>query len=265
MKTRLMLCLRLLTLVWLSLCAASAARAASSIMIWPVDPVIEDGQRATALWLENRGTNNASLQIRVLGWSQSGTSENFTEQEQVIASPPLAVIPAGQRQLVRIMNTGPVPEGRELPFRILVDELPDPENTSDSAQPTTGGSAIGVKLQIRYSLPLFVHGKGIWTRPNPARPRDAATAARPALQWRATQEGNAHYLVIRNTGNAHARLTQVQWVQGERSTPINPGLLGYVLPGTEMRWLLASPPPSGAVPEARVNGSAEATRLDRHP
>ena len=254
-----------LTLLMAGLGAATAVRAASSIMIWPVDPLIEDGQRATALWLENRGNTNASLQIRVLRWSQNGAQDNYAEQEQVIASPPLAVIPAGQRQLVRLMNTAPVPDGQEVSYRILVDELPDAENPGDRAQPATGSNAIGVKLQIRYSLPLFVHGKGLWTRPNPARARDPATAARPALQWRTVQEGQAHYLAIRNTGNAHARLTQVQWVGAAAPVAINPGLLGYVLPGAEMRWLLPAPPPAGATPELRVNGAPDAVRLERQP
>lgn len=265
MKTGLVRWLHLPAWLLALACLAGTARAATSIMIWPVDPVIEDGQRATALWLENRGPTSASLQIRVLQWGQNGAQENYAEQEQVIASPPLAVIPAGQRQLVRIMNTSAAPDGQEQSFRILVDELPEPETPASAAQPVAGNNNIGVKLQIRYSLPLFVHGKGVWTRPGAGRIRDAATAARPVLQWRAQQEGQAHYLLIRNTGNAHARLTNVQWVGGGAPVPINPGLLGYVLPGAEMRWLLPAAPPAGAAPEVRVNGGTDPTRLERQP
>lgn len=47
--------------------AAGGALAQSSLMIWPLDPVIEHDQRASALWLENRGSQPVSLQIRVLG------------------------------------------------------------------------------------------------------------------------------------------------------------------------------------------------------
>lgn len=155
-----------------------APHAPSSVMLWPVDPVIEEGQQATALWLENRAEENVSLQIRVFGWSQSGTVANFQNQDQLIASPPLAVIPPGQRQLIRLMNTGPVPAGKELAYRVLVDELPETE-TANGATPNAdpGGSAIGVKLQIRYSIPLFVNGRGVWTKPSVAKPRDPATMA----------------------------------------------------------------------------------------
>ncbi len=229
--------------------------AASSVMIWPVDPVIEDDQQASALWLENRASDSVSLQIRVFGWSQSGTEENFENQDQLIASPPLAVIPAGQRQLIRLMNTGPVPAGKELAYRVLVDELPETDAANGAiSNGGPGGSAMGVKLQIRYSIPLFVNGKGVWTKPRADKPRDPATAAKPALSWRAVREGNAQYLVVRNSGPAHARLTAAQWVGSGQPVVINPGLLGYVLADSEMRWLLTAPPPAGYAPEARVNG-----------
>ncbi|MDB5849580.1 MAG: hypothetical protein JWP29_3332 [Rhodoferax sp.] len=253
----------LLALIACSLQVSHSAHAASSVMIWPVDPVIEDDQRATALWLENRGTESVSLQIRVFGWSQSGREENFSNQDQLIASPPLAVIPGGQRQLIRLMNTAPVPEGKELAYRVLVDELPETD-AANGKPSATGGSDIGVKLQIRYSLPLFVNGKGLWTKATPGKSRDAATMARPALTWRAVREGSENFLVVRNAGTAHARLTGVQWVGNAPNAPpvvINAGLLGYVLAGSEMRWPLTAPPPMGHVPEAKVNGSESALRL----
>ncbi|MDB5895141.1 MAG: hypothetical protein JWQ88_2672 [Rhodoferax sp.] len=242
------------------------AGAASSVMIWPVDPLIEDDQRATALWLENRGTHTVSLQVRVFGWGQADGRENFTEQQQLIASPPLAVIPAGQRQLIRLMNTAPVPERTELAYRVLIDELPDAEGPADDAK-HDGNSAIGVKLQLRYSIPLFVNGKGMWTRPTAGKSRDPASMAVPVLGWRAVREGGEIFLVIRNSGNAHARLTAVQWAPilpgaaGGAPVVINPGLLGYVLAGSVMRWPLMAPPPMGYAPEAKVNGSEAAVRL----
>lgn len=236
--------------------ASGAAQAQSSLMIWPLDPVIEDDQRAAALWLENRGTQPMSLQIRVLAWSQAGGSERYANQEAVVPSPPMAVVPPGQRQLVRLMNTRPAPEGTELAYRVLVDELPNADGTQDD---TRQGSAMGIKLQIRYSVPLFVSGKDHWTKPRADKQRDSASAAKPDLRWRTQREMDGHYLLVRNDGRAHARLTAVQWVRGSETVTINPGLLGYVLPGAEMRWKLEQPPPAGHVPQARVNNAEAAT------
>ena len=53
-----------------ALCTAGFGQAASSVLIWPIDPVLEADQQASALWLENRGTETANLQIRVFAWSQ---------------------------------------------------------------------------------------------------------------------------------------------------------------------------------------------------
>ncbi|KQP18423.1 molecular chaperone [Pseudorhodoferax sp. Leaf267] len=243
---------RLLAALALAGCTAGAL-AQSSLMIWPLDPVIEDDQRASALWLENRGAQPVSLQVRVLAWNQDTREDGYAPQDNVVPSPPMAVIPPGQRQLVRLMNTRPAPAGTEQAYRVLVDELPNADPADGEG--TRQGSAMGIKLQIRYSVPLFVSGKGHWTKPRPDRTRDAATAAQPALRWRTERAEDGNYLVVRNAGLAHARLTNVQWVRGSDAVPINAGLLGYVLPGAEMRWKLTTPPPMGHVPHARVNGS----------
>ncbi len=237
----------------------SPVQAQTSIMIWPLDPVIEDDQRATAMWLENRGTQAVSLQIRVLGWHQTHHEEHYESQDAVVPSPPSAVIQPGQRQLVRLMKITSAPEGRELAYRILVDELPSV--ASADHQNPQGGSAMGVKLQIRYSVPLFVSGKGHWIKPRPDRKRDPATAAQPVLSWRSVREGNHDYLLIRNSGHTRARLTAVQWVRGSETQPINPGLLGYVLANTQMRWRLERPVPAGYVPQVRINSSDSPVEL----
>ncbi|MBF4190273.1 molecular chaperone, partial [Serratia ureilytica] len=57
-------------LAGLLLAGQPQAFAAASILIWPIDPVIEDNQQATALWLENRDSKPVYMQIRVLGWQQ---------------------------------------------------------------------------------------------------------------------------------------------------------------------------------------------------
>jgi fimbrial chaperone protein len=240
------------TMLLLAVAWCTAVHAQSSIMLWPLDPVIEEDQRASAMWLENRGGQAVSLQIRVLGWSQSGGEDQYESQEAVLASPPLAVIAPGQRQLVRLMNTRTAPDGKEVAYRVLVDELPNPDAANQDAN-NPAGSAMGIKLQIRYSVPLFVSGKGHWTKPRADRKRDPATAAQPSLTWRTESEGPVHFLVVRNTGSARARLTGVQWVRDTEAQTINPGLLGYVLPGAEMRWRLAGAPPPGYVPRATVN------------
>lgn len=51
--------------------ASSPLYAASSVLIWPIDPVINSHEKATALWLENKDSQPVYMQIRVLGWQQN--------------------------------------------------------------------------------------------------------------------------------------------------------------------------------------------------
>jgi fimbrial chaperone protein len=236
--------------------ASGAVPAQTSLMLWPLDPVIEDNQRAVALWMQNRGSQPVTLQIRVLAWTQDAQGEHFTSTQGVVPSPPMATVPPGQRQLVRLMNTVAPPEGSELAYRVLVDELPPAGVEQDGG---AQGSAMGVRMQIRYSIPLFVSGKGHWSRHRVVKQPNAPEGARPDLRWRMHSGANGHELLVRNAGRTAARLTDVQWVGTLPPVTINPGLMGYVLAGAEMRWKLESPPPPGSVLQLRVNNEPAAT------
>jgi len=240
----------LLALVMLG---AGHAQAASSVLIWPIDPVLEADQQASALWLENRGTETANLQIRVFGWSQSGFAEQYQNQRDVIGSPPVAKIEPGQKQLVRLTRTRDVPPGQELAYRIIIDEIP-------SAQPPVaegGKTAAAIRFQMRYSVPLFAYGAGLWSKEDSTRPRDPKGVGVPQLSWRTVAVDGRPYVEVRNQGAVHARLTDVVIKQGGQSKPLAEGLLGYVLPGAVMRWPAPGPLASESALQVRVNGGAQ--------
>lgn len=117
----------------LLLASQQHALAAASILIWPIDPVIEDQQQATALWLENRDSKPVYMQIRVLGWKQTAGKDDYSNQSDVIASPPVASIAPGKRQLIRLIKQSAPAAGQERAYRILVDEVPVKEQSSDAA------------------------------------------------------------------------------------------------------------------------------------
>lgn len=232
---------------------AGYAHAASSVLIWPIDPVLEADQQASALWLENRGTETANLQIRVFGWSQNGYEEQYQNQRDVIGSPPVAKIEPGQKQLVRLTRTKDVPPGQELAYRIIIDEIP-------SAQPPSaegGKTAAAIRFQMRYSVPLFAYGAGLWSKEDSTRQRDPKGIGLPQLSWRTVAVDGRPYVEVRNQGAVHARLTDVAIKQGGQNKPLAEGLLGYVLPGAVMRW----PAPGGLAGDSalqvRVNGGAQ--------
>ena len=232
-----------------------AAGAATPLMIWPVDPVITEEQPAVAVWLENRGTAPASLQVRVLDWTQTEGEEIFSSQKDVVASPPISVVPAGKRQMVRLIATRRPPAGLEEAYRVVIDELPAPEDAQQKPQGADTG--LGICLNVRYAIPLFVYGEG--AQPfRPTKPLLGGGKGKPlppSLTWTTTKQGNRYHLVVRNQGAGHARLTAVQWNAGPRgAVSINEGLMGYVLPGSQMHWELEAAPPAAPELKATING-----------
>jgi len=244
--------------IGLLLLASLPARAATSVLIWPIDPVLEADQKAGALWLENRGSAPASLQVRVFAWRQGDYQEQFQAQREIIGSPPVANIPPGQKQLIRLTRTGSSPAGQEQAYRIIIDEIPSPLPTDAGSSGTTAA----IRLQMRYSVPLFVYGEGLWGKADPEGKRNAAGVGTPQLSWRPVTVQGKPYVEMRNTGPLHARLTDVVVQQGGQAKPLAEGLLGYVLPGASMRWPAPVAPNAGSVIKGRVNGqeTAEAIR-----
>jgi fimbrial chaperone protein len=242
-----------IALLAMVLLVTSPVHAASSVLIWPIDPVLEADQQASALWLENRGNETANLQIRVFAWSQSGFNDQYQNQRDVIGSPPVAKIEPGQKQLVRLTRTRDIPPGQELAYRIIIDEIPSPR----SPVADDGKTAAAIRFQMRYSIPLFAYGAGLWSKPDSTRQRDPQGMGLPQLSWRSVAVDGQPYVEVRNQGAVHARLTDVSLKQGSQARPLVEGLLGYVLPGAIMRWPAPGSVAGNPALQVRVNGAAQ--------
>jgi len=201
--------MRILSFLALLGCLPSAAHA-SAVVIWPVDPVIKTGERATALWLENKGDKPVTLQVRTFAWSQPNGEDQLDGQDGVIASPPIATVAPGGRQLVRVIRrtSAAVPESC---YRLLVDELPPPP-VAGAGGPLQAALAV----QMRYSIPLFTY---------------AGADPLPRLDAHIGMSAAGHVLTIHNTGAMHARLTNLRLTANGHTVVVKEGLAGYVLPG----------------------------------
>lgn len=230
------------------------AQAASSVLIWPIDPVLEADQQASALWLENRGTETANLQIRVFAWSQSDFNDQYQNQRDVIGSPPVAKIEPGQKQLVRLTRTRDVPPGQELAYRIIIDEIP---TVAPVAAPGDGKAAAAIRFQMRYSVPLFAYGAGLWSKEDTTRKRDPKGIGKVELSWKKVTTSGGSYVEIHNQGAIHARLTDATFKQSGQPKPLVEGLLGYVLPGAVMRWSVPDAVSADQPLQVRVNGAGQ--------
>lgn len=236
----------------MALAAATAparAQPSGALLIWPVDPVIEGKQNATALWLENSGKTPKTLQVRIFAWAQKDGHNVYAPQNDVIGSPPILTIGPGQRQLVRLTRTVPPSDKPEQAYRVIVDEIPVPQ-----AAGTNKGAS--VSFRMRYSIPLFSYAQ---TMPPDLRDTIKTQHVKRALQWRVGQDADGRYLEVKNEANIHARLVDVSFDKGDGASPVAKGLLGYVLPGSTARWPLPNETQASATLVTTLNGIPSTT------
>ncbi len=207
------------------------------MLIWPVDPEIDAGRAAGALWLENRGDEPAMMQVRIFRWNQRDGQDQFEDQQDVLPSPPIVTIPAGARQMIRLTGNSRERPAGETAYRIIIDEIPaQPGPDHDGRE--QGGS--GIRFQMRYSIPLFVHGGATGSA------RGGKSRAKESEGFRLgcmlLDRPDGKWVRISNGGGGHARLVDVAFTVNGAQIGIAQGLLGYVLPGSSMEW----PVPKGA-------------------
>jgi len=208
------------------LAALAGAAAGQSLAVQPVSLPFAPGQRATTLTVTNHGTNETAIQIRVYAWSQEQGEDTLTPSDAVIASPPLATIPAGGSQLVRLVLRQP-PDGREFTYRILLDEIPPP------------ALAGVVRIVLRMSIPIFAEPK------IPVAPR---------VQFHIEKQGEQLLLVGVNSGIRHETFREVV-LATEQGVTLKPakGWSPYLLAGATRRWVMV---PTGSASAATLSSTS---------
>ena len=217
---------------------------ASGLQIAPTTLSLKASQNADGLWLINMGDNVVHAQVRVYHWTQNGQGDQLVASRGLVISPPMLQLAVGDRQLIRVIRTGAPPNGPDAvedAYRLAIDELP----VDMQGKP-------GLQFVLHYSIPIFIEPTGTATAP-------------PQLQWDLQRHGEQVMLQVSNHGGTHAQLAALSYIDttGHR-TDINPGLLGYVLPGATMQWMLKPPATAfsaGGTLEAMINGKKAAQNL----
>jgi len=211
MTSRLSSCLRAAFAGGAIALAAATAACAGAMQVSPVliDAV---GQQTATLHLRNTGDQPLTAQVRVLRWSQTAAGEDRLEPtEDVAASPPIASLGPRADYVVRLVRQRDTPPNGEESYRILVDELPNPQNHVN-----------GVALVIRQSIPVFF------------ATRDRTP---PKVTWRIETTDGKAALVGVNAGDRRLRLSDIK-LRDEHGGEVSfgAGLRGYVLGHSLVRW-----------------------------
>lgn len=210
---------------------------ASGLQVAPVSLSLQSTRNADGLWLSNTGNNIVHAQVRVYHWTQQD-GDQLVPSRNLLVSPPMLQLASNDRQLIRVIRVGAPPSGADAvedAYRVSIDELPVDTKKDQK----------GLQFVLHYSVPIFVE------------PAGTATVA-PQLQWSLQNKDGKAVLQVSNSGNGHAQLARVNYVDraGHR-IEIAKGLMGYVLPKSTMRWALtqaASEFVDGGNFEAAING-----------
>jgi fimbrial chaperone protein len=222
----------------------SLSSLAASLQVAPISVAFSPQEKAKEIWLTNTSERPIRAQTRVLIWSQVAGQDQVNPTRDLVASPSITEIKAGEQQLIRIIRIAPQNTAVEQTYRLLIDELPS------SAQ---ADAQTGLQLLLQYSIPVFI------------QPSDSI-AMRNGLTL--LNQVNFQYqnqqLIVKNNAKSHIRISELIYINpnGERIPLIN-GLVGYALAGQSMRWDIPESKkilPNGKF-EARINSDGLAQML----
>lgn len=222
----------------------SLSSLAASLQVAPISVAFSPQEKAKEIWLTNTSERPIRAQTRVLIWSQVAGQDQVNPTRDLVASPSITEIKAGEQQLIRIIRIAPQNTAVEQTYRLLIDELP----SAGQADAQTG-----LQLLLQYSIPVFI------------QPTDSI-AMRNGLTL--LNQVNFQYqnqqLIVKNNAKSHIRISELTYINpnGERIPLIN-GLVGYALAGQSMRWEIPESKkilPNGKF-EARINSDGLAQML----
>lgn len=195
------------------LCAALAAltaasrASAASLEVAPTKLIIDGKTGAATLNLSNRGSVPIIVQLESFVWSQADGKDVLQPTDGVLVSPPMARIPPGGKQTVRIMVRPGAETGVERTYRLLASELPDPATNE----------AHTIRVLLQFNIPLFVN---------------TPVVVAPQVKWDARADGKGIVLSAQNSGRAHEKFTKIEVLtQSGRRLPATTEGIPYLLAG----------------------------------
>lgn len=222
----------------------SLSSLAASLQVAPISVSFSPQEKAKEIWLTNTSERPIRAQTRVLIWSQVSGQDQVNPTRDLVASPSITEIKAGEQQLIRIIRIASQNTAVEQTYRLLIDELP----SSGQADAQTS-----LQLLLQYSIPVFIQPT------NSIAMRNGLTLLNQVnFQYQNQQ------LIVQNNAKSHIRMSELTYINpnGERIPLIN-GLVGYALAGQTMRWDIPESKkilPNGKF-EARINSDGLAQML----
>lgn len=194
---------------------ASAPGWCGTFTVSPVRIQVSASRPNAILQVTNRDDQPLTIQAHIVAWSFDTQNDIYTDSDDVILNPPIAVVGAHQSQYIRLGLRHANQGGQERSYRLILEEVPPP--------PRPGFR--GVQTILRLSIPVF------------AVPKTATSAQ---LKWQAVRDGNAGLRVIAaNHGSAHVQIKSLDVAGAESPDDYLKGVPpAYLLPNQQREWLI---------------------------
>lgn len=188
---------------------------AGTFSISPLRVELSSGAKTGALTIRNQEETPVVVQAELMLWEQVDGEDRLSPTRDVLVSPPVFTLPGNGSQLVRVALRRPADTQRELSYRLILTEVPQPASPDFN----------GLSVALRISLPVFV--------------APLATASQ-RLEWSSARNADgAITITARNVGNAHARILKFSVAPAASSaTAIPQDVTAYVLPGQARTWTI---------------------------
>ena len=221
----------------LTLCAVLAVNTASAMGVSPILVDLSPQNRVASVTLTNPSAQSKTFQAQTLSWLQDGAADQYTESSNLLVSPSIAQIGAGQTQVFRVVLRSGAPAQTENAYRLILEDITDEsERTKDQAL---------VYMLLRFNLPVF-----------------AAPLANPRAvpRWSlCTAPAGKACLRLDNDGNRRIRLSALN-VEGQGWRQALPGGI-TVLAGAWRQWTFDQALATPGMP-LRVSATSESGPLN---
>lgn len=183
---------------------------AGALRLSPINLAMDDDQQATTLTIFNQSAEAENIQIRAFAWTQDTQGKDqLSVTNDIVVSPSVVAIAANGSFNVRIVRQTSGKVSNEQAYRIVVDELPKPNDSRKN-----NGN---INILLRTLLPLFVGNDELLQTQN----------------LKIINNAGSCQLQVNNRGQRHLLLSQVSitdtTTQHHYQIPINP-VNGYLLP-----------------------------------
>jgi fimbrial chaperone protein len=206
----------------------------STFSIAPIRVELSGSQLMEVLTVRNDGDAPIVLQARAMRWMQEDGVDSFAETREVLVAPPVLTVPAHASQIVRVALRRPADSGRELSYRLFLQEVPQAVARPDR----------GLTVALQMSLPVFIAPE----QPEPT----------PQIEWRGRwQDDGSLELNALNHGSRHLQLFNVRLEIGADGRKVDMQPSRYILAGAQGRWLVKPPADLPRAASILVHGESD--------